>query len=117
MGHSKALYKERIATEAVGKKGGSEKEGEEEVRSKVGTAEQEELDTLYEEEIAAKKLEIEELAKKLMESTNSQRLLQKHIEETKAEIDSLRLATQLQKMDLTEGHKVLWKKTAHNSQS
>ena len=93
-----------------------EEEGEEEVKSKAGTAEQEALDRMYEEEIAAKQLEIKELSKKLEESTESQRLLQKHIEETKGVIDSLRLATQLQKEDLAEGHKALWKKTAYSSQ-
>ena len=93
-----------------------EEEGEEEVKRKAGTAEQKEIDRMYEEEIAAKQLEIKELSKKLKESTENQRLLQKHIEETKGVIDSLRLATQLQKEDLAEGHKALWKKTAYSPQ-
>ena len=70
-----------------------EEEKEEEVKSKVGTAEQEELDRMYEEKIAAKQLEIEELAKKHKESTESQRLLHKYVEEPNGEIESLRLAT------------------------
>ena len=49
----------------------------------------------YEEELAARQREMEELARKL--------------EKTKGEIDNLRLATQLQKEDLAEGHKALWR--------
>lgn len=126
MGHSKALYEEErvreIANEVEREKGegditgDTEEEREEEVKSKVGRTEQEELNRLYEEEIAAKQSEIKELSKRLEESTENQRLLQQHIEETKGEIESLRLATQLQKEDIAEGHKALWKKTAHNTQ-
>lgn len=135
MGHSKTLYEEKrvreIAREVEGEKrereiarevegeieGEIEEEKAEEVRSKVGTAEREELDKMYEEEIAAKQLKIDELAKRLKESTESQRLLQQRMEETKGEIESLRLATQLQKKDLAEGHQALWKKTAHTCNS
>ena len=86
-----------------------------EVKSKVGRAEEKELERIH-EEIAAKQLEMEELAKKLKETTENQRRLQKHIEERKEEIESLRLANQLQKEDLGEAHKALWRKTAHGSQ-
>ena len=70
-----------------------EEEKEEEVKSKIGTAEREDLDRMYEKVIAAKQLEIEELTKKLKEFTESQRLLQEKIEEPNGEIESLRLAT------------------------
>ena len=52
--------------------GKMEEKKEEEVKSKVGTAEREELDRMYGEEIASRQLEIEELAKKLKESTENQ---------------------------------------------
>ena len=145
MGHSRTLYEEKtvreIATEAEReeRERESEEEGEnswremeegsrreveeedEEVKSKAANkaankAEQEELERLYEDELAAKKLEIEELAKKLKESTENQKRLQKDIEERREEIDSLRLATELQKADLAEGHKALWRKTARTPQ-
>ena len=69
-----------------------EEEKEEEAKSKVSTAEQEELDRMY-EVIAAKQLEIQELAKKFKESTESHRLLQKCIEKTRGEIEGISLTT------------------------
>lgn len=144
MGHSRTLYEENrvreLAREIEREEGereiANEQEGEErwremeeerrremeeegeEVKSKVGRAEEEELKRIhmYKEEIAAKQLEMEELAKKLEETTENQKRLQKHIEERKEEIESLRLANQLQKEDLGEAHKALWRKTAHGSQ-
>lgn len=126
MGHSRTLYEEKrvreIARETeeeeerrrenARERGDNAREMEEERekrRREVELEEEEEVKSKasdevrkYEEELAAKQREMEELARKL--------------EETKGEIDILRLASQLQKADLAEGHKALWRETSHTSQ-
>jgi hypothetical protein len=130
MGHSRTLFEEKRVREIVRETEGEEREREntgegegedrwremeeeremrrreveiegeqEEVKSKASIKER---TYMYEEELAAKQLEIKELARKL--------------EETKGEAENLRLASQLQKEDLAEGHKALWRKTAHTPQ-
>ena len=125
MGHSRTLYEEKrvreIAreTEEKRRENSREREGEDNTREmeeerekrrrEVELEEDEEVKSKasdevrkYEEELVTKQREMEELARKL--------------EETKGEIDNLRLATQLQKEDLAEGHKALWRQTSHTSQ-
>ena len=101
MGHSRTLYEEKrvreIARETEERRREVELGEDEEVKSKASDEVRK-----YEEELAVKQREMEELARKL--------------EETKGEIDNLRLATQLQKEDLAEGHKALWRQTSHTSQ-
>ena len=102
--------------EVEGEERDRELEGEtEEVRSKPDMTEhleQGEIAKELEERMVAKQMEVDEIAKKLKETNESQRLLARHLEKTKEEIDSLTLAAQLQKKDLAEGHRALWKNTA-----
>ena len=118
MGHSRMLYDEQISTD-FGRKQREESQFSKEERT-VSTVEQnyEENEKYYEKKEEELRLERERLLQQIQEikekeaaAREKENELAKRLEEAKEETESLKLAVELQKKDLAEGHRALWKKS------
>ena len=123
MGHSRTLYDEERAKEQARKyereekqfeRGGASgtlvKQSDDQSSDLVDQQIEEKLSSqILEEAVLMKRLkEMRERGEKLNEEKQE---LAKQLEEVKSETESLRLAYELKKKDLAEGHSSLWRKT------